>query len=163
MMRLLADAVLLLHVGYAAFVIGGLLLIWLGAWFDWRWVRARLFRKAHLLCTAVVAIEALMGVMCPLTWFEHALLVASGTAGYERSFIGQLIYQLLYYDAPAWMFTAAYTALTLTVAACYRYLPPSPPLARQRPANTWLHRSSHGTTTAISPRTAYRPTPDHRR
>ena len=133
MLRLLADVVLLLHVGYAAFVIGGLLVVPLGAWLNWRWVGARRFRLAHLLCTATVAVEALIGVMCPLTWFEHTLLVASGTTGYERSFIGHLLYRLLYYDAPAWVFTVAYTALALTIAVFYHYLPPLPKLTRQRP------------------------------
>jgi Protein of Unknown function (DUF2784) len=132
-MLLLADVVLLLHVGYAAFVIGGLLAVALGSWWDWRWVRVRRFRIAHVLCTAIVAVEALIGVMCPLTWFEHALLVASGAAGYERSFIGHLLYQLLYYDAPTWLFTIAYTVLTLTVVAFYHYLPPLPKLGRERP------------------------------
>jgi hypothetical protein len=133
MLLLLADMVLLLHVGYAAFVVGGMLAVPLGGWFDWRWVRARRFRLAHLLCTALVALEALIGVMCPLTWFEHALLVASGTAGYERSFIGHLLYRLLYYDAPAWVFTVAYTALALTIVVFYHYLPPLPKLTRPRP------------------------------
>ena len=41
MIFVLADVVLLLHVGYAVFVIGGLLVVLLGAWLDWRWVRAR--------------------------------------------------------------------------------------------------------------------------
>jgi hypothetical protein len=133
MLTLLADIVLLLHVGYAAFVIGGLLAVPLGGWLGWRWVRARRFRVAHLLCTVTVAVEALIGVICPLTWFEHALLVASGAAGYERSFIGHLLYRLLYYDAPAWAFTAAYTALALTIVGLYHYLPPLPKPTRQRP------------------------------
>jgi Protein of Unknown function (DUF2784) len=133
MMLLLADAVLLLHVCYAGFVIGGLLVVPLGAWLDWRWVRGHRFRAAHLLCTGIVALEALIGVTCPLTWFEHALLVASGAVGYERSFVGELLYRLLYYDAPVWVFTVAYTLLALTVVACYRYLPPLPKAVRQRP------------------------------
>ena len=123
----------MLHVGYAAFVIGGLLVVPLGSWLDWRWVRARRFRLTHMLCTAIVAVEALIGVVCPLTSFEHALLVASGAVGYERSFVGQLLYQLLYYDAPVWVFTLAYTILTLIVVVLYHYLPPLPKLARQRP------------------------------
>jgi hypothetical protein len=129
---LLADVVLLLHAGYAAFVIGGLLVVPLGGRLNWRWVRARSFRLAHLLCTAVVAVEALIGVICPLTWLEHVLLVASGAAGYDRSFIGHLLYWLLYYDAPTWMFTAAYTVLALTVVLLYRYVPPLPRLSRQQ-------------------------------
>lgn len=133
MTPLLADIVLLLHAGYAAFVVGGLLAVPLGGWLDWRWVRARSFRVAHVLCTAIVAVEALIGVICPLTWLEHALLVASGAAGYERSFIGHLVYQLLYYDAPAWMFTLAYTVVALTVVLLYYFVPPLPRLSRQRP------------------------------
>jgi hypothetical protein len=128
---LLADVVLLLHAGYAAFVIGGLLVVPLGGWFEWPWVRARRLRLAHLLCTAIIAAEALLGMICPLTWLEHVLLVASGAAGYERSFIGHLLSWMLYYDAPAWMFTAAYTALALTVVLLYRYVPPLPRLSRQ--------------------------------
>jgi hypothetical protein len=132
MVILLADIVLLLHVGYAAFVIGGLLVVPLGVWFEWHWVRVRSLRRVHLLCTAIVAAEALIGMICPLTWLEHVLLVASGAAGYERSFIGHLLYWLLYYDAPAWMFTAAYTVLALTVVLLYHYVPPLPRLSRQQ-------------------------------
>jgi hypothetical protein len=128
---LLADVVLLLHAGYAAFVIGGLLVVPLGGWLEWHWVRVRSLRLAHVLCTAIVAAEALLGMVCPLTWLEHVLLVASGAVGYERSFIGHLLSWVLYYDAPAWMFTAAYTALALTVVLLYHYVPPLPRLNRQ--------------------------------
>jgi Protein of Unknown function (DUF2784) len=132
MTPLLADIVLSLHVCYAAFVIGGLLAVPLGGWLDWRWVRARRFRVAHVWCTAIVAVEALIGAICPLTWLEHVLLVASGAAGYEQSFIGHLLYRLLYYEAPAWMFTLAYTVVALTVVLLYHYVPPLPRLSRQR-------------------------------
>jgi hypothetical protein len=124
LMPLLADVVLLFHAGYAAFVVGGLLAVPLGSWLGWRWVRARRLRIAHLLCTAIVAVEALVGVICPLTWLEHALLVAAGAAGYERSFIGELVYRVLYYDAPAWLFTLAYAVVALSVVLLYRYVPP---------------------------------------
>jgi len=132
MMPVLADIVLILHAGYAAFVVGGLLAVPLGGWLDWRWVRARNFRVAHVVCTAIVAVEALIGVICPLTSLEHVLLVASGAAGYDRSFIGHLIYQMLYYEAPAWMFTLAYSLVALTVVLLYHYVPPLPRLSRQR-------------------------------
>jgi Protein of Unknown function (DUF2784) len=132
MTALLADVVLLLHVGYATFVIGGLLVVPLGGWLGWRWVRARTFRRAHVLCTTIVAAEALIGVICPLTWLEHVLLLASGAVGYDRSFIGHLLYRLLYYDAPAWMFTVGYAAVALTVALLYHYVPPPSKPSRQR-------------------------------
>jgi hypothetical protein len=119
-----ADLVLFLHVLYASFVLGGFLMLPLGLWRRWGWVKARVFRLPHLVCTAMVAVEALLGLTCPLTWFEHALLVASGAPGYERSFVGHFLYWLLYYDAPAALFIAAYTALAVAVFALYRYAPP---------------------------------------
>jgi hypothetical protein len=133
MTALFADLILFIHIVYAAFVLGGLLAVPLGARLGWRWVRISAFRRAHVACTAVVAVEALIGVTCPLTWVEHLLLVASGTAGYDRSFVGHLLYQLLYYDAPLWMFTVAYVALAIAVTLLYYYIPPLPKPSRQAP------------------------------
>jgi hypothetical protein len=133
MTTLLADLILFIHVAYATFVLGGLVAVPLGARLGWHWVRVSAFRRAHVVCTAVVAVEALIGVTCPLTWLEHLLLVASGTAGYKRSFIGHLFYRLLYYDAPIWMFTIAYVALAITVTLLYYYVPPIRKPSRQSP------------------------------
>jgi hypothetical protein len=60
------------------------------------------------------------------------LLVASGAPGYDRSFIGHILYGLLYYDIPAWIFTMAYTALALAVVLLYAYVPPLLKPSRQR-------------------------------
>jgi Protein of Unknown function (DUF2784) len=128
----LADLVLFFHICYATFVLGGLFLLPLGLRLDWRWARARVFRLTHLICTALVAVEALIGLTCPLTWLEHLLLVASGAPGYDRSFIGHILYGLLYYDIPAWIFTIAYTALALAVVLLYAYVPPLLKPSRQR-------------------------------
>ena len=132
MITFLADIVLCVHVAYAAFVIGGLLMIPLGGWWGWHWVRARALRLAHVICTAIVAMEALIGVICPLTWVEHVLLLASGAPGYDRSLIGHWLYWLLYYDAPAWVFTVSYTALAMTVIMLYYCVPPAPRPSHQR-------------------------------
>jgi hypothetical protein len=133
MTPLLADLILFIHVAYATFVLGGAVAVPLGARLGWHWVRASAFRRAHVVCTAVVAVEALIGVACPLTWLEHLLLVASGTPGYDRSFIGHLLYRLLYYDAPMWMFTVAYVALAMAVTLLYYYVPTLPKPSRQSP------------------------------
>jgi hypothetical protein len=133
MATLLADLILFIHLAYATFVLGGLVAVPLGARLGWHWVRVWTFRRAHVICTAVVAVEALIGMTCPLTWLEHLLLVASGTTGYDRSFIGHLFYRLLYYDAPLWMFTTAYVALAITVTLLYYYVPPLSKLSRQSP------------------------------
>lgn len=131
MTTLLADVILVLHVAYATFVLGGLLIVPLGARLHWCWVRIRAFRQAHVVCTAIVAVEALVGLTCPLTWLEHLLLVVSGATGYDRSFIGHLLHWLLYYDAPAWTFMVAYTILASTVVLLYYWVPPLPKTSRQ--------------------------------
>jgi hypothetical protein len=40
------------------------------------------------------------------------------------SFIGYWLGRLLYYDAPAWLFTAGYTAFSLLVIATFICYPP---------------------------------------
>ena len=124
MTAFVADIILALHVAYAAFVLGGFLVLPIGLGCRWAWVRARSFRLPHLVCTAVVAAEALIGLTCPLTWLENVFLTASGADGYERSFVGHLLYRLLYYDAPAWVFTAAYVTLALVIVTLFYWAPP---------------------------------------
>ena len=126
MTTILADLILALHVMYASFVLGGLLVLPFGLGFGWSWVRTRWFRCSHLVCTALVAVEAVIGLTCPLTWIEHRLLVAAGTAGYDRSFIGHLLAWLLYYDTPAWVLTTAYLVVALIVLLLFCAAPPRP-------------------------------------
>ena len=101
----------------------GFILILAGALFGWRWIRNRVFRWVHLGCIGVVAVEAVVGQICPLTLLENWLLVGSGQAGYERTFIGQLIYDLLYYDFPTWVFTVAYVSLAVLTALTLVLIP----------------------------------------
>ncbi len=67
----IADAVLVVHFAFVAFVIGGLALIWIGKTLRWGWVRNFWFRIAHLGAIAFVALEAVIGVACPLTVWEY--------------------------------------------------------------------------------------------
>src|SRR5258705_497530 len=46
--RLLADALLVVHFLIAGFIVGGLILVWIGALAGWAWVRNRWFRYLHL-------------------------------------------------------------------------------------------------------------------
>src|SRR5258705_9083489 len=116
----LADAVLIAHVLFVLFVVGGFALILAGAR-RWGWVHNRAFRIAHLAAIVFVAAEALLGVTCPLTRWED-LLRATGRE--ERSFIGRWLAWLLYYDLPEWVFAIAYGAFALAVIACWRAIPP---------------------------------------
>lgn len=116
----LADAVLIVHVLFVLFVVGGFALILAGAR-RWDWVRNRKFRIAHLAAIVFVAAEALLGVTCPLTYWED-LLRATGRE--ERSFIGRWLAWLLYYDLPEWVFALAYAAFALAVIGSWRVIPP---------------------------------------
>jgi hypothetical protein len=121
---LLADLVLLLHALFVAFVVVGLVLIVLGGARGWAWVRGRRFRIAHLAAIGVVVVQAWIGVLCPLTVLEMRLRQRAGGATYERSFVAHWLDRLLYFDAPPWVFTLAYTLFFAAVAASWRLVPP---------------------------------------
>ncbi len=115
-----ADALLVAHFLIAAFVVCGLPLVWLGAALGWRWIRNWWFRILHLAAIAVVALEALVGVACPLTIWED--LLRGGLQ--PQSFAGRWVQRLLYYDAPVWLFTALYVAWALATLVTLWLLPP---------------------------------------
>src|SRR5216683_2335946 len=112
----LADAVLIVHVLFVLFVVGGFALILAGAG-CWSWIRNRTFRALHVAAIVFVAAEALLGVTCPLTRWED-LLRAGGHE--ERSFIGRWLARLIYYDFPEWVFALAYCVFAVAVLWAWR-------------------------------------------
>lgn len=122
--RLLADAVLVLHVGIVAFVVAGLALILVGNFAGWRWVNALWLRLAHLAAIGIVVAQSWLGVVCPLTTLEMWLRAKAGRATYAGGFIEHWLQRLLYWDAPAWAFTLVYTVFGLLVAASWYWFPP---------------------------------------
>ena len=117
---LLADAILLIHALVVAFVIGGAVYIWIGAWQHWPGVRAPLFRYAHLGVMLFVAAEALLGWVCPLTRWEDQLRGYAPRDGFVARWVGRLIY----YDLPAWVFTTSYVLLATALIITLVLLPP---------------------------------------
>ena len=117
---MLADFLVVLHFGIVAFIVGGLLLTWIGAALDWRWVRNRWFRYLHVGAIAYVAVAAVLGVACPLTVWED--LLRGGMR--PESFVARWVHRLLYYRAPEWVFTAAYLLWGLATLATLRLVPP---------------------------------------
>ena len=128
---MLADAILVLHLLFVLFVVGGLALILAGAAFRWSWIRARRFRLLHLGAILFVVAESLAGMTCPLTVWEDALR-RSGPQ--DASFIGRWVARLLYYDFPEWMFAAAYAVFALAVALAWHLVPPHPAKPRRHAA-----------------------------
>lgn len=121
---LLADGVLVLHAAVVVFVVGVPVAVLLGHARGWRWVDRLSLRALHLVAIGVVAAQAWLGQLCPLTVLESALREAGGANGYERSFVEHWLQRLLFYEAPAWVFTAVYTGFALGVVALWWRYPP---------------------------------------
>jgi hypothetical protein len=106
---LLADAMLVTHVLFVVFVVLGLILVFVGGYLLWQWVRNPWFRVTHLLGIGVVVVQSWFGVICPLTIWEMELRSKAGETIYEGSFLTHWLGELLYLEAPWWVFVACYT------------------------------------------------------
>jgi hypothetical protein len=121
----LADLVLVVHASFVAFVIVGLLLIWIGHIRRWAFVRSLWFRVAHLAAIGVVAAESLSGFVCPLTnWEDRLRLLAGGEQRYAGSFLQHWLHQVIFFDLSESVFTVAYVAFFLAVALSLWFVPP---------------------------------------
>ena len=120
MRELLADVILIVHFAFVAFVVCGLLAIWLGAVLRWPWVRNFWFRMAHLAAILFVATEAVAGMVCPLTLWEDALR----GRGSETGFIERWLHSILFYNFEPWVFTTAYALFALVVIVTFIAVPP---------------------------------------
>jgi len=120
-----ADLIAIIHLGYVVFVILGFILILAGIFLKWKWIRNLWFRIIHLGAMVGVALEAILGINCPLTVLEFSLRHGVSPSDRRVSFVGELIDSILYYDAPAWLFTIIYVGFALLVAITFVMAPPS--------------------------------------
>jgi hypothetical protein len=126
--RVFADLILVLHTAFIAFVLVGLVLTWVGIFRRWRWVRGFAFRAAHLAAIGYVVVQAYFGIVCPLTIWENQLRVRAGQTAYgDRGFIHHWLHDLIFFDAPSWVFTLCYTIFGLLVLGTLILAPPHRP------------------------------------
>jgi hypothetical protein len=130
--KILADLVVFVHGAYVSFVVFGFLLILVGAFRRWQWVRGFVFRVAHLAAIAIVCGEAMLQIECPLTTLENYFRREGGQSGYAADFVGHWVHELIFFDAPPWVFTVAYIAFGLIVLATFVFAPPRLPWRRPR-------------------------------
>jgi hypothetical protein len=122
---LLADLLVLVHLLIVCFVVGGQVAITVGAFRRWAWIRNPVFRIVHAALIAFIAVNALSGVLCPLTDWEYALRVRAGQAVQaDISFVGRLVRAVLYYELPPRVFATAYALFALLVIATFIVVPP---------------------------------------
>lgn len=84
--QLLADLVVLIHLGFVVFaVLGGLLSL---KWRRFAWI--------HLSAVIWAATVEFFGWVCPLTPLENWLRVRAGEAAYSSDFVARYILPVLY-------------------------------------------------------------------
>jgi hypothetical protein len=120
----LANAVLILHVGIVLFITGMLVLTIVGGLCRWSWVRNFWLRALHLLGIGYVAMEAWLGIVCPLTTLEQWLRERAGQAVYGGDFVAHWLRKFMFYQAEPWVFIAVYSAFGLLVLLGWFWFPP---------------------------------------
>ena len=128
----LADLIAAIHFCYVSFVVFGLLVILLGGALRCRFVRNFWFRVVHLTMILIVVVEALLGMMCPLTVWEYQLRVAAGQEyATDVSFVARMIHQLMFFDFPPFVFLIGYCLFGLAVLVSWWLIPPVWPWKKQ--------------------------------
>ena len=123
--RYLADVLVFFHALYASFVVGGLLAVLVGYFLHWQWVRNFWFRLVHFLMIAVVVVESLVGIECPLTAWEKELREKVGENVSNATFIGRWIDAVLFgHHVPDWVLTIVYCIFAALVVASFFLVPP---------------------------------------
>ena len=84
--RVLADALVALHVAFIAFVVAGGFAVL-------RWPK---LAALHLSAVAWAAFVEFSGAICPLTPWENALRHRAGDAGFGGGFVEHYVHPLLY-------------------------------------------------------------------
>ncbi len=119
----LADLVDFCHVSYVAFIVIGQLLILVGGWLRWSWVRNVWFRLVHLMAMLYVGLEAALNWPCPLTTWEDQLRQASGEGVTEGSFMGRLLHDLLFVEVPQVSLRGLHLAFAALVVLSWWFVP----------------------------------------
>ena len=127
---LLADLILVTHALYVLFIIGGLVLVLFGAFSGWSWVRNFWFRSTHLAAITGVALLSWLQIICPLTTLETYYRSKAGQATYQETFVAHWLHEILFYEAPVWVFSVVYTLFVLAVIISWIYISPEIPWKR---------------------------------
>ncbi|HJR08929.1 MAG TPA: DUF2784 domain-containing protein [Pyrinomonadaceae bacterium] len=121
---LLADLLLAIHIAYVAYILLGLVLIWVGLWRRWNWVRSPWFRLTHFAAILIVVLELIFKTSCPLTVWELELRSLAGQTVSEATFIARLMRYLLFIMIPGWMAQLIYIGFALAIVLTFILAPP---------------------------------------
>jgi Protein of Unknown function (DUF2784) len=112
--RVLADALVLAHFAFVAFVV-------VGGFLTWRW---RLAALAHLPAFAWGVWIELSGAICPLTPLENHWRTLAGERGYSGGFVEHYVVPVLYPPGltPHTQWLLAAVLITLNIVAYAGFL-----------------------------------------
>jgi hypothetical protein len=120
-----ADLIVVVHFLVVGFVLGSQVLILLGYWRHWIWIRNTAFRLTHLILIVFISIQSLAGDLCPLTIWEYRLRLLAGQAvGKDVPFMARVFRQIIFYALPAWAFNVIYVAFGIIVIMTFVLIPP---------------------------------------
>jgi hypothetical protein len=133
----LADLIVAIHFLVVAFVLASQVLILLGRWCGWTWIRKTAFRVTHLILVVFIAIQSLAGNLCPLTIWEYRLrLLAGQEVETDVSFMARGLRMILFYDLPSWVFNVIYVSFGVLVLLTFLLIPPDIFFGRRKKAGT---------------------------
>ncbi|WP_298292647.1 DUF2784 domain-containing protein [Thiomonas sp.] len=120
----LARLVLGIHVLVIGFNLAGLILVPIGWWRRWRWVRGCVWRAAHLLSMALVALQAALGRVCFLTAWQTQLMQRAGRQGVVGGLIQSWIDHVVFWNVPLGVLTVLYLAAGSYALVLWWWVPP---------------------------------------
>jgi len=126
--RILADVTVVFHALLACFVVFGLVVVLVGWWAGWKWVRNFWFRVIHLGLMATIVVFPLIGGLCPLTDLEKWLRERGGEETYPGSFIAYWIHELLFVEVSSEVIAVSYCVFGLAVFLTFFLVPPRWPV-----------------------------------
>ena len=118
------STVYIIHLLYALVIVIGFILIIIGFFAGWRWIRNFTFRLIHLSMIGIVAVESIFNAECPLTWLEYKLMSLDHIKHGSMPFIAGMADKALYYNFPIWLFNTIYIIFGLTVFIIWFAIPP---------------------------------------
>ena len=118
---MLAAPILAIHLAVILFNVAGLVIIPIGAWRGWRFVRAPVWRLLHVASWTIVALQAALGRACFLTDWQSLLEGGSGTA---EPMVMRWVDRAIYWPLPLWVFSAIYLIAFAYVLALLWIVPP---------------------------------------
>jgi hypothetical protein len=128
-----ADVIAVGHLSFMAGVLLFPLVILLGGWLRWRWVRAFWPRMIHLLAVLLVVMQPIVGHECPINEFERTLRDGDLRNLEGASPIGAWANNTVYTRKPLEQLVPVYLTFVVVVALSWLLVRPDVPDLSGRP------------------------------